>query len=148
MPLNKKALEELINESGLSVCNLARNVGITRQRFYSWLKGIGEPSTSSLDKMYQYAGRIGLGRLKFYITPAENAEEIADFRASVHGELSGYSARELAYHFANGEEDTRIIYWDFLRTKSNEFQNEFQRHLEDPLLGEREEDQEFSESLN
>ena len=67
--------------------------------------------------------------------------------------FEGYSTRELAIYFTRGflgpvdpevttedVENKRIIVRDYLPTTSLEFQREFQGHLEDPLLGERDED--------
>jgi hypothetical protein len=66
--------------------------------------------------------------------------------------FEGYSTRELAIYFTRGflgpvdpevttedVENKRIIVRDYLPTTSLKFQREFQEHLEDPSLGERDE---------
>ena len=68
--------------------------------------------------------------------------------------LSQYSSRELAIYFTRGFlgpgtgpemttediENRRMIIRNYLFITSPEFQEEFQGHLEDELLGERDED--------
>ena len=61
-------------------------------------------------------------------------------REEVRKSLDKQSARELAYHFVSGTEDARMIYRDYLGTKSEVFKAEFKGHLDDSLLGEREGD--------
>lgn len=76
-----------------------------------------------------------------------------ELRKEIHEEFLHYSTRELAIYFTRGflesidpgvttedVENKRIIVRDYLPTTSPEFQREFQGHLEDPLLGERDED--------
>jgi hypothetical protein len=67
--------------------------------------------------------------------------------------FEGYSTRELAIYFTRGflgpvdpevttkdVENKRIIVRDYLSITPSEFRKEFQEHLKDPLLGERDED--------
>jgi len=74
-------------------------------------------------------------------------------RKTIHEELSHYSTRELIIYFTRGflgsvdpevttkdVENKRTIVRDYLSITSPEFRREFQKHLKDPLLGERDED--------
>ena len=74
-------------------------------------------------------------------------------RETIHEELLPYSTRELAIYFTRGflgpvdpgvttkgVENKRTIVRDYLSTTPPKFRREFQEHLKDPLLGERDED--------
>jgi len=81
MPLNRKALEELLEIAGTNrnlVDGLREFGGPKNERSIQQWRNTGKnPSIRYIDAMYRYAGSIGRPDLKFYLPPETEEQQNA-----------------------------------------------------------------------
>lgn len=71
---------------------------------------------------------------------ADEEGEIPRFKDEAPENLSEMTARQLAYYFKTGSESQKIVYMEFVNTQPKEYQTEFNEALQDPTLGESDDD--------